>query len=57
MAKFLINHSESLKAVALILMLVIPFLLYRTAMQGSIIWVKVFLGLMIATMLFVMKEG
>ena len=57
MAKFLKNHSETLKTVALILMLAIPFLLYWTAMQGSIIWVKVFLGLMIATMLIVMKKG
>jgi hypothetical protein len=57
MDKFVKKHAEKLNAVALILMLVIPFLLYKTAMQDSIIQVKVFLGLMIATMLYVMKWG
>ena len=54
---FLKKHAEKLKAVALILMLAIPFLLYWTAKQGSSMQVKLLLGLMIATMLFVMKKG
>ena len=57
MDKFFKKHGEKLKAVALILMLAIPFLLYWTAKQGSSLQVKLFLGLMIATMLFVMKKG
>ena len=57
MDKFFKKHGEKLKTVALVLMLVIPFFLYSTAMQGSIIRVNVFLGLMIVTMLFVMKKG
>lgn len=57
MEKFLKKHGEKLKAVALILMLTIPFLLYWAAEQGSSIQVKLYLGLMIATMLFVMKKG
>lgn len=57
MEKFFKKHGEKLKAVALILMLAIPFLLYWAAEQGSSIQVKLYLGLMIATMLFVMKKG
>jgi hypothetical protein len=57
MEKIFKKHGEKLKAVALILMLAIPFLLYWAAEQGSSIQVKLYLGLMIATMLFVMKKG
>ncbi len=57
MENFLNKYGEKLKAVALILMLAIPFLLYWAAKQGSSMQVKFYLGLMIATMLFVMKKG
>ena len=55
MDNFLKKHGTKLKTIALILMLGIPFLLYTAAIQGSVIQVKLFLVLMIATMLFVMK--
>ena len=57
MENFLKKHGEKLKAAALILMLAIPFLLYWAAEQGFAMQVKLLLGLMIATMLFVMKKG
>jgi hypothetical protein len=38
-------------------MLVIPFLLYFAASNGAGIQVKLFLALMTANMLFVLKEG
>jgi hypothetical protein len=57
MVNFFKKHATKLSTFALILMLVIPFLLYMAAMQGSAVQVKVFLGLMTATMLFVMKQG
>ena len=57
MENFLNKLTEKLNVVALILMLAIPFLLYWAAKHGSSIQVKLFLGLMIATMLFVMKKG
>ena len=57
MANFFKKHENKLSAFALIFMLVIPFLLYMAAKQGSAIQIKVFLGLMMAMMLFVMKQG
>ena len=57
MDNFFKKHGAKLSGIALNLMLVIPFLLYTSAMHGSIIQVKLLLGLMIGTMLFVMKKG
>ncbi len=57
MNDFLKKYGTVLKSIALILMLGIPFLLYQTAMHGSIFQVKLFIGLMMANMLFVMKKG
>jgi hypothetical protein len=56
MVNFLKKHSATLNAIVLIMLLGIPFLLYSAAMQGSAIGVKIFLGLMITVMLFVMKK-
>jgi hypothetical protein len=57
MDKFFEKHSAKLKATALILMLLIPFLLYAAALHDSIPQVIFFLALMIVNMLFVMKKG
>ena len=57
MHNFFKKHGTKLKNIALILMLGMPFLLYTAAMHGSVLQVKLFLALMIATMLFVMKKG
>ena len=57
MNNFIRKHSAKLKTTALILMLLIPFLLYASALHGSIFQVKFFLALMMLNMLFVMKEG
>jgi hypothetical protein len=57
MDNFFKKHGEKLNAMALILMLVIPFFLYMAAMYGTIFQVKLFLALMIATMLFALKKG
>ena len=57
MNNFFKKHGTKLKSIALILMLAIPFLLYTAAMHGSILQVKVFLVLMIGTMLFVLRKG
>ena len=57
MSRFLKKHAAKLKATALILMLAIPFLLYTAVVQGSPYMTNAFLGLFIANMLFVMKEG
>ena len=57
MANFFNKHGTTLKTLALIFMLVIPFFLYTAAMHGSIFQVKLFLALMIGTMLFVLKKG
>ena len=57
MEKFFSNHANKLKAAALVLMLAIPFLLYAAASQGSLMLVKMLLGLFIINMLFVMKSG
>ena len=57
MNDFFKKYNATLKSLALILMLGIPFLLYQTAMHGSVFQVKLFFGLMMANMLFVMKKG
>ena len=57
MNNFLKKHAEKLKAAALILMLVTPFFLHTAAVHGTIIEVKLFLALMVGTMLFVLKKG
>jgi hypothetical protein len=57
MDRFLKRHSIKLKTTALILMLVIPFLLYAAALHGSILQVKLFMGIFIVNLLFVLKNG
>ena len=57
MDNFLKKHGPKLKTIALIFMLVIPFFLYTAAMHGSLFQVKLFLALMIGTMLFKLKKG
>ena len=57
MDSFLKRHSIKLKTTALILMLVIPFLLYAAALHGSMLQVKLFLGIFFVNMLFVLKNG
>ena len=56
MVDFIKKHGSKLKITSLILMLVIPFLLYSAASNGSDFQVKLFLGLMIVNMLFVLKK-
>ena len=57
MDNFFKKHGAKLKAIALVFMLVIPFFLYTAAMHGTIFQVKLFLALMIGTMLFVFKKS
>jgi hypothetical protein len=57
MDNFFKKHDPKLKTIALIFMLVIPFFLFTAAMHGAIFQVKLFLALMIATMLFVLIKG
>jgi len=57
MDNFLKKHGPKLKTIALIFMLGIPFFLYTAAMHGSLFQVKIFLALMIGTMLFVLIKG
>ncbi len=57
MNDFFKKHGATLKSISLILMLAIPVVLYQTAMHGSVFHVKLFMGLMMANMLFVMKKG
>lgn len=57
MDSLLKKHSTMLKTTALILMLVIPFLLYAAAWHGSILQVKLLIGIFVVNMLFVMKNG
>ena len=57
MDNFLKKHGPKLKTIALIFMLVIPFFLYTAAMHGSLFQVKIFLALMIGTMMFVLIKG
>ena len=57
MNDFFNKYNTALKLLVLILMLAIPFLLYQTARHGSVFQVNIYLGLMIANMLFVMKKG
>lgn len=57
MDNFFKKYGAKLKTIALILILVIPFLLYTAAMHGSVFQIKLFLVIMIGTMLFIMKKG
>ena len=57
METFFKKHSATLKTIALIFMLVIPFFLYAAAMHGSILQIKLILALMIGTMLYVLIKG
>jgi hypothetical protein len=57
MDNFFKKHGAKLRSIALIFMLTIPFLLYTAAMHGLIFQIKVFLVLMIGTMLFVLTKG
>jgi hypothetical protein len=56
MDDFFKKHGAKLKTIALVFMLVIPFFLYVSAMHGAIFQVKLFLALMIGTMLLVLKK-
>ena len=55
MNKLFKKYNSPLKSMALILMLAIPFFLYQGAMQDSAFQVNLFLGLMMANMLFILK--
>jgi len=57
MDDFFRKHSGKLKATALILMLLIPFLLYAAALHGSVLQLKIFLAFMTGNMLYVMTKG
>ena len=57
MDNFFKKHGPKIKTIALIFMLVVPFFLYTAAMHGSSFQVKLFLALMIGTMLLVLKKG
>ena len=57
MDSLLKKYGSALKTTALILMLAIPFLLYVAALHGSILQVKLLMGIFIVNMLFVMKNG
>ena len=57
MDNFFEKHGTKLKSIALILMLAIPFLLYSAAIHGLIFQIKIFLVLMIGTMLYVLIKG
>ena len=57
MDNFIRKHRGTLKATALILMLLIPFLLYAAALHGSVFQISLFLALMTGNMLFVMVRG
>ena len=57
MQPLLKKHAAKLKFAALILMLAIPFLLYAAADRGSLLTVKILLGIFTLNMLFVMKNG
>ena len=57
MDDFFKKHGTKLKSIALIFMLVIPFLLYTAAMLGSIFQIKLFLVFMGGTMLYVLIKG
>ena len=57
MNEFLKKYSAQLKLMALLLMLIIPFFLFQGAIAESSLQVNLFLGLMMANMLFVMTKG
>jgi len=57
MGNFFEKHRAKLNASALVFILVIPFFLYAAAIHGAIFQVKLFLALMIGTMLFVLTKG
>ena len=51
------KYGQPLKRMSLVAMLVIPFLLYASAMYGSVILVNGLLALMGLSMLVAMKVG
>ena len=57
MGNFISKYRTRLKTTALALMLLIPFLLYTAAVHGAFLQLKLYLTLMIGTMLFVMTKG
>lgn len=57
MDRFFKKHAAKLKSIALILMLAIPFLLYTAVVQGPPLLVNMLLGLFVANMLLVLKNG
>ncbi|MBT3806771.1 MAG: hypothetical protein HOG03_19570 [Desulfobacula sp.] len=57
MNDFFKKYNTTLKSMSLILMIAIPFFLYQGAMQDSDFQINLFLGLMVANMLFILKKG
>ena len=57
MDNFFKKHGTKLTNIALIFMLVIPFLLYTAAMLGSIFQIKLLLVFMGGVMLYVLIKG
>jgi hypothetical protein len=57
MKKIFEKYDKQLKHMSLLAMLVIPFLLYASAMYGSIVLVDGLLALMGLSMLLAMKAG
>ena len=57
MTDFFKKYGGRLKSIALVLMLIIPFFLYQSAVNGSNLQTNFFLGLMMINMLFVMMKG
>ena len=51
------KRAEKLRTIALVLMLLIPFLMYAAANFGGSVWVIISLFLMAANMVVVMKTG
>ena len=50
-------HKQAVQVSSLVAMLVIPFLLYGAALEGTIWLVDLLLGLLSLCMLFAMKSG
>ena len=57
METFINRHAARLKAIALVLMLVLPFAFHAAVVQGATILLYALLGMFVLNMLFVMKYG
>ena len=51
------KQAEKLRAIALVLMLLIPFFIYIAANRWGVEWVLISLGLMAVNMVVVIKTG